>query len=474
MRRGHVVCRSLRSARRQRQWAWGTGGGYSCGMSMARAFWEELYRRFDPEEPARAHDWRAERPKSPRQTMLAGLNRPFGEPKRYLLIGTVGTGKTTELLAVAEEQSREHMVVFLDVRRHFAESVRDPAALHHVQPWEVLLLVGIAVYRAAAESFGHAWANEHLEQIRQAIAAFSAGAPARGGDAAVDLGKLAGALAIFAGGPVGGLAGHGLKLLGTAAKEVRWSFPLGRRTERLSDQDAQVLDLLNAVNLLIGTVQQRYRPLLMVVDGLDIIEKQETTRDLFVESTLLSSLACRTIVSGPILLRRRGMAAQLRRFEPKVLANAPVLDHADPREPGPGIDFMLDIYRRRVADLEGAGIPDVLLRKLAYYSGGRGRDFVRLVRMTAERAWDRDMSVADEAMVGDSIDERRRILELGLDKAKIALLRDVARDPEHRLPDEEHIGTLLDQFCLLPFPNRSEWYFPHPLLTIELVRLPVG
>ena len=77
-------------------------------------------------------------------------------------------------------------------------------------------------------------------------------------------------------------------------------------------------------------------------------------------------------------------------------------------------------------------------------------------------------------MVDDSIDERRRLLELGLDRAKIGLLRDVASDPEHRLPDGDEIGTLLDQFCLLPFPNRSEWYFPHPLLTLELVRLPPG
>ena len=27
-------------------------------------------------------------------------------------------------------------------------------------------------------------------------------------------------------------------------------------------------------------------------------------------------------------------------------------------------------------------------------------------------------------------------------------------------------------WCLLPYPNGSEWYFPHPLLTLRRVQLP--
>lgn len=152
---------------------------------------------------------------------------------------------------------------------------------------------------------------------------------------------------------------------------------------------------------------------MFVVDGLDRIEEHGTTRELFVESTLLSSLICPTIIAGPIVLRRQSMAGQVRRFDTLVLANAPVLDHGDPAKHGRGVEFMLDLYGRRVKDLVGEVIPEELLRKLAYYSGGRGRDFVRLVRMTAERAWDRDLAEADAEVVEGSIDERRRWAHMG-------------------------------------------------------------
>jgi hypothetical protein len=45
-------------------------------------------------------------------------------------------------------------------------------------------------------------------------------------------------------------------------------------------------------------------------------------------------------------------------------------------------------------------------------------------------------------------------------------------DPAHLLPDEESVEDLLDSFYLLPYPNESEWYYPHPLLTMHLVKRP--
>ncbi|MCG8420562.1 MAG: hypothetical protein MJE77_21715 [Proteobacteria bacterium] len=441
-----------------------------------RALWEEVYRRFDPEEPTLRRDWRAERPYSPREDILAGLDRPFGEPRRYLLFGTRGTGKSTELFAIAEEQISRRMVVLLDVNRHFTETVRDPAALQHVQPWEVLLLAGMAVYKAAAEAFGQDWIDRHVDTMIQAITAFADGGQKQGERPEVDLAKLAGTLAVMAGGAVGGVAGAALKLLKPLTASARWSFPLGRvpRKNRRTDQDPLVLELLTSVNALIGTVQQNHRELVIVVDGLDRISNSDTTENLFVESVLLSSLKCRTIVAGPVLLRSASLAARVRGFQPKILANAPVLDQVDPLQEGPGIEFLLELYQRRVQDLEATGIHAAHLRKLAYYSGGRGRDFVRLIRMAAEKAWDRELDASDENLIDHCIDERRRTVELGLDRGRIDVLRSVVNDLDHRLPDDSRAAELLDQQLLLPYPNESEWYFPHPLLTLKMVPIRAG
>ena len=453
-------------------------------MPEPKDIWEALYRRFDPDEPAHTGQWRADRRWSPIPSISAGLKRPFGE-KRYLVMGTVGTGKTTELLRVAEERSEDHVVVFLDLWRHFEEGVGDPNALQHVQTWEVLLLIGLAVYRAAEARFGHVWSKEDLKDLERAAARFTDRPGDTSGGGSVDLARLASSLLVFAGGPVGVLAGSaaeaGVKAIGEVARASRWDFKIGVSGRKsLPDQDERVQEMLGAVNALIGTIQHQYRRLLLLVDGLDRIKVAETTRSLFVESTVLGSLSCATVLTAPLVLRRKGLAAQVRRFEPKVLANAPVIDRHDPHREGDGIEFLLDVFRRRVEDLPapaGLGraadcITEPHLRHLAWCSGGRARDFVRFIRMVAERAWDHGAAIAPPEIVNDAIDERRNVMEMGLNKRHIELLIEVMQDPERLLPDDEAIEALLEQWCLLPYPNGSEWYFPHPLLTLRRVPLP--
>src|SRR5262249_35789335 len=104
-----------------------------------RKVWEQVYARFDPERPAEQAADRVDRPGSPAAKIIEALDRPFVQP-RVLFTGTVGTGKTTELLRVIEARRKSELVVFLDLERHFSEVVKDPAALQRVSPWEVCFL----------------------------------------------------------------------------------------------------------------------------------------------------------------------------------------------------------------------------------------------------------------------------------------------------------------------------------------------
>jgi hypothetical protein len=114
-------------------------------------------------------------------------------------------------------------------------------------------------------------------------------------------------------------------------------------------------------------------------------------------------------------------------------------------------------------------------RGLAHYSGGRAREFVVFLRRLAELAWDADASTATREMVDRVLDERRRRRETGLHRGHIRLLEAVAADPDHRLPEDELAYKLLTYGALLPYPDGSEWYYPHPLLTMNLVRVkPTG
>lgn len=442
-----------------------------------RPLWELLFQRFDPEQPAEQPEWRAHRPLSPAEAIGKALDRPFGIP-RVLLTGTVGTGKTTELLRIAQARATKEFVVFLNLERHFHEVVGDPAALQQVSPWEVCFLAGLALLRSAEERLAFVFPESHLRDLGKAWAALAKASGEVEKAPELDVAKLAKSMVLLAssaataaGGPAA--VGTGLSALASVADAVKWSLPLGLEKRALPDQDSQVQTLLRCVNVLIGLVQQRASKVLLILDGLDRIEAFDRAKALLLDSQLIGQLSCRTVVCGPFALRRDGAIVNVRGFsDVPPLVNVPVLSQADPAKPGPGVAFLSDLYARRVADLGAEGlIPQPLLERMAYYSGGRAREFVVFIRRLSEFAWDEGADVATATLVDRVLDERRRRRETGLHRGHIRLLEEVAADPDHRLPEDELAYKLLTYGALLPYPDGSEWYYPHPLLTLNLVRV---
>jgi hypothetical protein len=226
------------------------------------------------------------------------------------------------------------------------------------------------------------------------------------------------------------------------------------------------------VNVLVGLVQKQSRRVLFVIDGLDVIEDVERARSLFIDSQMIARLACPSVVCGPFALRHHPMTASVRRSTPRVLVNEPVLLQSAPKEHGPGVGFFCELFDKRVSDLH---LPDLcprpLLERLAYFSGGRVRDFIKFIRSLAELAWEDAAPSATDTLVGKVLRERRLEREMGLTKGHIQLLQEVADDPAHALPDGPVAHELLKYQTLLPYPNESEWYYPHPLLTMHLIRV---
>ena len=442
-----------------------------------RAVWEEMFNRFDPFEPPREPAWRAPRPHSPIDRILKPLDRSFGDP-RILLAGTVGTGKSTELLRIRDARAGKDLALVLDLHQHF-NAIRDAEALQRVEAWEVVFHAGAAVLAAARGLLPYPVPQEHITALQGAWESM-ADATETPRATELDLSKLAtemlsaGAVLL----PLAGLSplaaaatGAGIGAVRAVTGAVRRVVPIGVSKRKVEDQDDRTQSLLGAVNVIIGYVQSHLRRVLLIIDGLDRISEEDRALDLFVHSELLGRLACRTIVCAPFALRSAPSAANVRRFDRVVLANEPVIDKARPDQQGPGVDFFCDVFRLRTTDLGAPSpVPDALVRKLAYVSGGRARDFVRLVRSVAELSWDADIPEATPEIVDAVIDQARRDRELGLDTGHIAVLRKVIDDPDRRLPEGAAARRLLDWGHLLPYPNESEWYYPHPLLTLHLLR----
>lgn len=442
--------------------------------------WQELYRRFDPMEPATISAWRARRLHGAVERIVRKLELPFADP-RILLTGTVGTGKSTELLRLHEERTGKELVLLLDLNRQFSSVMGDGEAIQRVDAWEVVFLVGVAVLAVAQGLLPYPVPKDYVDDLRKAWeqVAHATDTPSA---TDIDLGKMASGmltagavlvpmLALSAPAALGVAAGVGLAK--AAAEGVRRVLPVGRSKRTLPDQDEAMQTLLSAVNVIVGYVQKQHRPLLLLIDGLDRIRDEDQALELFLRSELLGQIACRTVVTAPFALRSAPAAAAIPRFETVVLANEPVLDRVHPESPGSGVAFFVDMFRRRTQDMGASDVIEPkLLEHLAYLSGGRARDFVKLVRSVAERAWPADVATATAEHVADAVDEARRALERGLDVGQIGVLMAAMNDSSRRLPEDPRARKLLDWGHLLPYPNESEWYHPHPLLKLNLLKEP--
>ena len=451
-----------------------------------RELWQEVLNRFDPEQATRPA-WRAAREDSPAGRIIRSLDRAKA-PAKALLSGTIGIGKSTELFRVAEARAQkgDEFVILLDLVRHFSQVVGDLEALQHVSSWEVCFLAGLALIRAAKDRLGYDFPPELLTQLGQAWTELARAAQAPGTTPpTIDVlavvksmtlaaSTLAAPAAAAAGAPTAAAAAAagGLKVLSALAGAGNWTLPFGRRgTKPLEDQDELMRTLVDKVNLLLATFRTANRPVLLVIDGLDRIVDGERAKALFLHSQMIAQLDCALLVCAPFAWRNDMAANEARGFRLHTLHNVPVLDHRDPTRPGPGVPFLGEVFQRRVQDLAAKDIvPAPLLEKLVYYSGGRLRDFVKSIGMLAERGWDDDAAVVTSTHVDDVIREARLLVETGLDRGHIALLEAVVRDPRHRLPEGDVARALLTYGRLLPYPNESEWFYPHPLLTLSLLR----
>jgi hypothetical protein len=434
-------------------------------------FWREVYRRFDPERPPNP-EWIAPRAYSPVDEIADRIALRFGEQK-FMLFGTIGTGKSTELRRLEVLRAKDDFTLVLDIYRFMEGRLRDAAALEHVAPWEIVQLIGLAVYRTAAEKLGLKWTTNETSALEAAIRALASSDEAP--TPKINLMTLAQGITTLVGPPG---VGQLLETLENATENGAWSLKIGRRAgQALDDQDGRVRSMLLAVNLLIGRVQYENSPITLIVDGLDRLTSVDAARRMFVESGLLGELACVTIVTAPLAVHHDGMAARLRGFKPKVLANVPVFERPGQTAildaSSAGRTFFQDLLSRRLEGLRDVDqvLSSAQLDRLVVYSGGRVRDFMHLMQNLAfEGGKAKSLEVTD-AMVGAAIDERRRELELGLDTDHIAVLRSVMANPV-QFPADECTAELIRNQWLLPYPNESLWWYPHPLLTLK--QLPPG
>lgn len=443
---------------------------------VGRLFWESVWDRFDPARPPVEPAFRAPRPRGPGEFILRELCRPLGIP-RLLLCGTSGVGKSTELYRVAEARAGDDQVVLVDLFEFFSETLGDVAALQRLVGWEVGFLVALGLLHAGQVRANFAWDPRLLAALSRAWRSLSDDTPLPRGSSTgdpepPDLIALSRRVPVLAsGGP-----SSGVQALGGPTQHGGWTLPVGTGRSEVPAQDPRI-KLLKAALRQIAETFRRHRRLLLMVDGLDHIRDEARARHILYDAGILHQIPCPQLISAPFALRDGDPEAAARRYTAFPLFNEPVLDPAAPAHHGPGIDLFSDLFWRQIADLSERPdeiIPEPQLRRLAYHCGGRPRDFALAVRQLAERAWDYDSVSVHAGLVSEVLDVHRRRLEVGLSAGSINLLRNVILDPTHAFPVDPEARSLLADGRLLAFSHESEWFFPHPLLLAQRVRIRVG
>jgi hypothetical protein len=438
-----------------------------------------LERRFQVDETPTA-DWRVPRPQSPITRIAARLGA--STPQHVLVVGSRGTGKTTELLHLLDAPI-ERRVVFLDLARQFDHVLRDAEAMEHLAPWEVVLLAGLAVVNTL-ERLGFPDASQHRRAIKDTARPLL-GEDGPSGESVLDsaFGSIGAATmaagAVFAAStgltlPESGiLALHTKTLLEFAKPMVRWGIPLGRPGRApFADQDPPVQELVGAVNAAVSDLRVGDRPALLVIDGLDRIRSVDGAARLFVHSGLIDELACHLVATAPLVLARPRRADgsedahnMVRGFVVTPIPEVPIVARTHPEDPAQartdGLQFFREVFARRTSDGEHVLTP-AAVDALAFWSGGRVREFVRLVNDALFEAL--GSGVAGDAVVDVVLDHHRRTLEVDLHRGHYAALEALISDPQQQLPGSDEALFLLRTHRILPFLDGGTWYWPHPLL----------
>lgn len=439
-------------------------------MGQTRDAWRRLYKVCDPKERLHVDELNlfVERPDSVARKIANSLRSGFDEQGKWVICGSVGTGKSTELTKLAEILRESYLIVGVDLWRASAR-------IDEVSAAEILFCIGAAAVRTAESRFGHQvdpTLKKHLQT------AFAGLLDDRHSVEVAELveGVTLLAFDLLAPGAVGA-AKSAMKAAraATGAQVLPIGRPaLGGLTRPVKDGDPALDALVWAVDQILSDVAQIRAPLVLV-DGLDKLTRIDAIRDLFATSRTLAKPQAPLVYTGPVtLMLAAEWSAAANYFDRARLANLVVAEptapsrRAAPQQIEDGRTAARGIVSRRC---ESAGIElssafttqalDLLIRK----SGGLIRQLLQLVRESVKLAGMRDLEIVDEMTARSACDEWRKEFEITMTGVRREELEYIEAHGEPKGGQVSH--ELLLWNYAIPYANGEMWFAPNPLIELR-------
>lgn len=442
-------------------------------MAIDKKTWTRLHYLFDPTRQLTVDESHlyVQRPNSVSERLAADILAGLYANTKWIVCGSKGSGKSTELVRLASRLRNERTVVAVNV----AESV---ANINDVQPAEVLFLIGAAAIRTAKEDLGYELPEKLVKELREAFKGLLTK-----DNHSIDLGKVLEGVALFtanvAAPGVGAVAevAKGAVTAVTGALGERARLPirnqpkLGGTTLAVREGKAELEQLRIALDNILLELYSR-RKVVVLVDGLDQLVESTTIRELFTKSTLVAPYG-QIVFGAPIDLMLLAMLKAVPDYlgicnltnllvkRPEVgwvSVDKDLIDH--------GRQKMRDVIRLRLESLN-LTMEDVFdsesVELFIDASGGVLRDLIRFVRDAVRSALMSEKSRIDLPIAEESINEFAKLLSPSLTTKRIKELQQV-RETGIAESDDEHVRDLLRYGFILPYSNGTTWFEPHPVL----------
>lgn len=430
------------------------------------AFWRPIVRAFDPRqplEPDNVDKLYAPRPKSAAEQIVEELKyRDTSEGALFLLCGSRGSGKTSELARLHRMTADERILLQLDLQNALPNPL-STVSLVIALGFAGLLLVQAWTRKDADKQI----AEDARQKLQDALNGLSEDTGQAG---KLDVAKILEGL-----GKTLAVAGLTLGLMpaaimgGTAAalaKGLQLQWNTGATRNAVNASEGPRIRVASAVNHVFETLRAlSNRPVLILADGLDKLSDQRQLVQVLNDPKLFAELNIPIVLTGPINLLHSTEFNALRNIAcPAPLYNLVVHDGDDPVLTPPGIATLENLLQRRCVqhDLPRDWYEETAVRKMASASGGSIRDFIELIRNAAKFAAKRKEARIATEHADEAIKDLRLFLQLPLNEHAVKQLKIVLRTK--RATADEECEKLLFNNYILCYPNGDLWYRPHEAL----------
>ncbi len=430
-------------------------------MANAETNWSLIHDAFDPGEVlvgTRSRDLYCEREHSPSEVMRIDFSaslHPIRPPIAFFT-GHRGSGKSSMLWRLVEQLKDDYFVVYFDIEHNLDSNKTNQV--------DLLFLLGATVFQVAAQE-GLKPDSENLKLLARSVYTLTETEKQKVKDESLDVVKLAKNLICFGASAFGG--GLGEKLAKAALEPFNFSSGVSEEVVRKREIEPQVQKIITNVNLIIADVQtQADRNVLVVVDGLDKLQRSSQAELIFLESRALRGPKCRIIYTVPMLIFTSPPFGEAEdECKSYFLPNIKVYEKKTEKKYPPGYQTLTQVVAKR---LDGVGIePEGLfepgaLDLLIKNSGGLMRWFIELVQEACTHAQIRGDDRVTKAAARQAIEDRAAKLALRLNVERIEELKQIRNS--NWPSGAEGSRELLQSRLAVAYRNSETWFDAHPLV----------